>query len=206
MSLYYILMEDEYEGEQSQIGDIMQQVNSALYRATKLKLGTYTGPTSEELSRYFSHQEMEPVFEEIMWKNMTTEEKIQKFSQYIEQIDGLNGNILIIDPYIFCRKPKDEYKKMLQSILANSQYQSLQVITDKAHYDGDFFEETQKALGKDIQIIFTEEFHDRFWIANECNGFTTGTSLNGVGSKYSSINIMDKEDVKEIVSLVKALS
>lgn len=206
MSLYYILIEDEYEGEKSQIGDIMQQVNSALYRSTKLKLGTYMGPTAEELSQYFAHQGMEPVFEEIMWKNMTDNEKIQKFSQYIEQIGGLNGDLLIVDPYIFCKKPKENYKKMLHTILENSNYRSLRVVTDKAHYDSAFFEETKEALGKDIQIIFTEEFHDRFWIANECNGFTPGTSLNGVGKKYASINIMDKDDVKDIVNIVKSLS
>lgn len=206
MSSYYILVEDEYEGEKSQIGDIMQQVNNALYGATKLKLGIYMGPTSEETSQYFAHQGMEPVFEEIIWKNMTNEEKTQKFSQYVEQIGGVNGDILIIDPYIFCKKPKDEYKTMLQAILTNSQYRSLRVVTDSAHYDEAFFEETKKALGKDIQIVFTEEFHDRFWIANECNGFTPGTSLNGVGNKYSSINVMEKDDVKEIVRIANALT
>lgn len=206
MGLYYILIEDEYEGEKSQIGDIMEQVNNVLYRSTKLKLGTYVGPTSEELAKYFAHQDMETVFEEIVYKNMTDDEKILKFSQHIEQIGGLNGDLLIIDPYIFCKNPEDDYKKMLQTILTNSDYRTLRVVTDKTHYDSAFFEEIKKALGKDIQLIFTEEFHDRFWIANECNGFTSGTSLNGVGKKYSSINIMDKDDVKNIVNIVKLLS
>lgn len=206
MSLYYILIEDEYEGEKSQIGDIMEQVNNALYRSTKLKLGTYVGPTSEELSTYLEHQGMEPVFEEIMWKNMTDDEKIQKFLQYIEKIGGLNGDLLIIDPYIFCKNPKDDYKQMLQTILIKSNYRTLKVVTDKTHYDSVFFEEIKKTLDKDIRLIFTEVFHDRFWIANECNGFTPGTSLNGVGKKYASINIMDKDDVTQIINIVKSLS
>lgn len=82
----------------------------------------------------------------------------------------------------------------------------MKVVTDKAHYDSVFFEEIKKTLDKDIQLVFTEEFHDRFWIANECNGFTPGTSLNGVGKKYASINFMDKEDVKNIIDIVNSLS
>ena len=206
MSLYYILMEDEYEGERSQIGNIMEQVNDTLYKATKLKLGTYRGPTSEELSTYLENQGMEIIHEEIMWKKMTDDEIIKSFLHYIEKIGGLNGDLLIIDPYIFCKNSKEDYKKMLQRILTESNYRTLKVVTDKAHYDSAFFEETKKGLGKDIQLIFTEEFHDRFWIANECNGFTPGTSLNGVGKKYSSINIMDKDDVKGIIEIVESIS
>ena len=206
MNLYYILMEDEYEGEKSQIGYIMDQVNDALYKSTKLRLGLYTGPTSEQLSAYFELQRMEPVFEEIMWKNLKDDEIIQKFLLYIEKIGGVNGDLMIIDPYIFCRNSKDDYKKMLQTILIKSNCRTLKVVTDKAHYDSVFFEEIKKTLDKDIQLVFTEEFHDRFWIANECNGFTTGTSLNGVGKKYASINFMDKEDVKNIIDIVNSLS
>ena len=51
--------------------------------------------------------------------------------------------------------------------------------------------------------VFRPGFHDRFWIANECCGFIAGTSLNGIGKKYSSINIMDKDDVINIVKLLQ---
>ena len=205
MSLYYILLDDEYQGEKFEIGNIMQLVSNKLYESTKLKLWSYMGPTSEEIEQYFLQQDMEPISEEIVWKKMTDEMIIKKFLQYIEQIEGIKGDLLIIDPYLFCKKASAEYKIMLQAILAESNYSSLMVITDKAHFDDTFFEETKKALGKEIQIIFSEEFHDRFWIANECCGFIAGTSLNGIGKKYSSINIMDKDDVINIVKIIKSL-
>ncbi len=56
MSLYFILNTDDYKGEQKQIGDIMQVFTNVLYKSTGLSLGTYVGPTSEELSNFSQHK------------------------------------------------------------------------------------------------------------------------------------------------------
>lgn len=56
----------------------------------------------------------------------------------------------------------------------------------------------------DVEVLFTSEFHDRFWISNRKKGFYTGTSLNGVGKRISLINTISEEDVRQIVEeLVK---
>ena len=184
MSIYYSLLEDEYEGEKSEIGDIMDEVSRRLYKATKLRLGVC--PVAEEI---MSNNNQEVLLEEVIWKNMKDEEKVKKFTEYISKIGGVKGDLLIIDPYLFCKNSKDDYKKLLQNILIQSQCRSLKIITDKSNYDESFFRETEKVINKSIQLIDTRDFHDRFWIANECKGFISGTSLNGVGKKYSSINI-----------------
>lgn len=200
MSIYYSLLEDEYEGEKSEIGDIMDEVSRRLYKATKLRLGVC--PVAEEI---MSNNNQEVLLEEVIWKNMKDEEKVKKFTEYIAKIGGVKGDLLIIDPYLFCKNSKDDYKKLLQNILIQSQCRSLKIITDKSNYDESFFRETEKVINKSIQLIDTRDFHDRFWIANECKGFISGTSLNGVGKKYSSINIMDEEDVKDIIKIVNSI-
>jgi hypothetical protein len=51
-----------------------------------------------------------------------------------------------------------------------------------------------------IKVKYSNDFHDRFWIANRNKGFCTGTSLNGVGKKISLINEIADEDVKDIIA------
>lgn len=205
MSIYYMLMEEEYEGDPANIGMIMMKVNQELYACTKLKLAIYMGKTEEDIEQFSQQQGTELLLEEILMINMNDEEKIEKILKYIEEIGGKKGEMLIIDPYIFPRNITEEYKNMLMSIFRKGEFNKLSIVTDSSNYNESLFNEIENFLGSKIQINFSSEFHDRFWIANENKGFILGTSLNGIGKKYSSINLLDEEDVKEIMGLVKIL-
>lgn len=205
MSLYYILNTDDYTGDISQIGEIMNIFEKRLYKQTGLRLGTYVGPSSEELSKYFKLKGMEYVTEEVMWINMTDAEKITKILEYIQRIsDYVYNELIIIDPYLFC-KPQNGYEKMLTDILSRCGFEKIIVITQQKHMDIALYENIKNTLQKDIRVYYSDEFHDRYWIANQKDGFSVGTSLNGLGKKYCSIQIMDREDVGEIFTLVKEI-
>ena len=48
------------------------------------------------------------------------------------------------------------------------------------------------------RIKYTTAFHDRFWIADKTRGVFVGTSLNGIGKRYSIADYLREEDVREI--------
>lgn len=99
--MYFILNENDYRGERSAIGDIMQKVSNDLYKKTGLSLGLYLGPSKEELEAYCCANNFEPVLEEVLWKNMTPDEQVNKFVEFISEIGGVSGELLIVDPYLF---------------------------------------------------------------------------------------------------------
>lgn len=57
-------------------------------------------------------------------------------------------------------------------------------------------------VNREIEVEYSDAFHDRFWIANGNKGFISGTSLNGVGKRYSLIEILSEEDVTSIMDIV----
>lgn len=203
MSLYFILNTDDYKGEQKQIGDIMQVFTNALYKSTGLSLGTYVGPTSEELSNFFTTQNMEYVTEEVLWKNLTDEEKIDKMLEYIERVSETDkGELIIIDPYLF-RTPKENEETILESILLRCNYEKIIAVVENANTNKSFVQHISNKLNGKLEVKYSDEFHDRFWICNRTRGFLTGTSLNGLGKKYCSIQEIDNDDVDEIVRILK---
>jgi hypothetical protein len=107
LSLLYIPIEEGYKGKKEDIGDIMTAFNNILVEKTGLLLGIYMGPTSDEITSFFSTEGMEVLNEDVLWVNMTDEEKAQKFSEYLLHIDSKDGELLIIDPYIFSPKAED---------------------------------------------------------------------------------------------------
>ena len=201
--MYFILDDRDYHGEQSDIGEIIRRFNLELYRQTGLVFATYMGPTSEEITAYFKDKGFESLNEEILWKNMTISERIDKFVEYIERIDGVEGHLLIIDPYLFPRKCDKNYPKMLVQIFNKANCVSITVVTDESNYNKSIFETVSQDTESPIKVIFSSDFHDRYWIANEKKGFNCGTSMNGVGRKISSILMLEDDDVRDIVQEVK---
>jgi hypothetical protein len=51
----------------------------------------------------------------------------------------------------------------------------------------------------EVELRISENFHDRFWIADRSRGLFVGTSLNGLGKRYALADYMDEDDVKVIV-------
>lgn len=202
MSLYYVLNEENYKGKREEIGNIMLSFAQKLYNETGLSLELYVGPTKEKINHFYKHQGMEILTEEVLWRNMNYKEKANKFVEYLKNIGAENGDLLIIDPYFFPKNSHSEYIDLVTDILNKTSPKSITVITDKKNYDEKVFHAVNNKLFTDISLNFSEEWHDRFWIANRTKGFVVGTSFNGVGKKISLIAYLDQDDVKEIVNYI----
>ena len=88
---------------------------------------------NSKIKTFMQKNNLEYATEEVLWKNMTTNQRADKFSQYLAEI-GSNGNeLIIVDPYIFSSK-EDNYCELLASILELSAAKTIIVITDKKNY------------------------------------------------------------------------
>lgn len=202
MSLYYKLETGEYKGEECKIGDIMMKFNKALHDLTGLNLCLCNAPIDEALKQYYYDNNLAPVNEEILCKNMNDDEKCTKIMEYLNKILVNGDELLVIDPYIFSNSD-ESYENMLINIFNKSNYRNITVITNFYNTDKEFLKYIQENVPRLKQIKYTKDFHDRFWIADNKKGFVLGTSLNGVGKKYCHIDYLDNDDVSEIVSIVK---
>ena len=131
MSLYFELFRDEYEGKET-ISDIMDEVSKKLYKDYKLKLKHVQ--CVDQMSRYSACNNM-VLHEEILYRNMTEDQKVSKFLEYVDRIGGIGGHFIIIDPYIFSETKDEDYKNFLQKILSGMKFITLKVITNKKHFD-----------------------------------------------------------------------
>lgn len=155
------------------------------------------------LSEYMKTSNYEYVEEEVMWKNMTDDEKADVFSRNLNKIGSNNSELIIVDPYLFTTDALD-YCNLLSKIIQKSNSKAVIVITDKCHCKNSSLQIVTNNVEASIDLKFSSDFHDRFWIANRTKGICSGTSLNGVGKRISLINEMADEDVKEVVEeLVK---
>lgn len=152
-----------------------------------------------KIERYMQGENLEYVTEDVLWKNMTSEEKAGKFSANLVKIGAKDAELIIVDPYIFSSE-QDEYCEMLASILNSSEAKTIIIITDKRNCRKASINKVAAKIDKTMDIKYSVDFHDRFWIANRKNGFYTGTSFNGVGKKISLINTLCNDDVKDIVA------
>ena len=204
--LHYKLIDEEYTGKPEKIAEIMERINRKLYEDYKLKL--YLVPLGAEYEkaciRYLKENNMELLLEETLWKNLTEDQKINKFLEYIKEIDGINKEILIIDQYFFCKKPDSDYENFIVKIFERGKFSKICIVTNK-NYNDTLYRSIKNKVKCSIDLKFTDEIHDRFWIANQSKGFYVGTSLNGVGKKYSRIGYMENEEVKDYINIVNKI-
>lgn len=207
MALYYKLDDKDYKGDKIQIGDIMLRFQRKLYDDYKLKLCNL--PLGSEYEKLFRKNMKdtgyEVLLEETLWKNMTEDQKIDKIIEYIKNIGGVNQKILIMDPYFFCKKPDQDYENLITQIFKKAQFQEIQILTRK-DYNKVLYNSIKSKIKCNIKLLFTDEIHDRFWIANKSKGFCVGTSLNGIGKKYSRIEYMDNDEVKDYIDIANKIA
>lgn len=86
MSLYFKLKTDKYKNEKSKIGNIMINFGEKLYGQTGLELCLCNSPIDEALKQYYYDNNLAPVNEEILWKNMNDDEKCTKIMEYLNKI------------------------------------------------------------------------------------------------------------------------
>jgi len=133
---------------------------------------------------------------------------IQKFLDTIH----LGKSLIIIDPYIFPKKFDSDYPAFFCAILSKSlaSLRNITFVTSAGHntkLQQKIFAEIKKHNSKiDLTLKTTSVFHDRFWLSpRNRKGIFMGTSLNGLGKKYTLINYIGDEDAKIILADLKRL-
>jgi hypothetical protein len=153
---------------------------------------------NSKIRSYMQTNNLKYLAEDVLWKNMTNEEKISKFLEHLTEIGTEGNELIIVDPYIFnCEQ--DEYCEILASILNQSKAKSVIIVTDKNSYKKFCYDKLSNKINIVLTVNYSNNFHDRFWIANRTTGFYTGTSFNGVGKKISLINTLCDDDVADII-------
>ncbi|GEM_PF-3393684 len=113
--------------------------------------------------------------------------------------------LLVIDPYFF---PDRVEQASYLTMLLNTFRDAVKGITNfkvvakpgvNRPLKNEFFIQLKK-INPQLQTYLTEsdDFHDRFIIADGQRGAFIGTSLNGIGRKYALIDYMRDEDAQEI--------
>ncbi len=136
---------------------------------------------------------------------------ILAIQQFIDKI--LKGkSLVIIDPYIFPKKCDDDYVSFLITVLSAylKKLSSITFVTSPKFnitVQEKIFNEL-RAQNSDLTVTLktTDEFHDRFWISpRNRKGIFMGTSLNGLGKKYTLIDYVNDEDIRIILSELKKI-
>jgi len=119
--------------------------------------------------------------------------------------------ITIIDSFLYPNNPDSDYEDFFIEIFKKEikSCAEIEIITKVNRNIGleSNLDCKIKQINPNINIIhkYSDEFHDRFWIANDSVGLFIGTSLNGIGRKYSIIDYLRDNDVTDIVNKIKKI-
>lgn len=200
--MYYHLNIDKLKIEESDIGPTMLEFSKVLYDTTGLSLNIFNFPVDEAVQFYINQFKLEYVTEEVAWKYSSNEEKIEKITRRLLEMGSEGGTLLIIDPYLFSTYT-EEYILLLSGILKNSDVNQVKVITSSENCKQNVLDEIKQKSGCNLEVFFSNKWHDRFWLINELSGFAMGTSLNGLGKRISLIQELEQDDFNEILIAAK---
>lgn len=130
----------------------------------------------------------------------------QLVAERLERI-GPTGDLVIVDPYLFPPRPKlgvEGYADFLAGLIAPllEPHAVVQCVVNSRPNEG-LIELTKMRLeelvsGVALRECRTDDFHDRFWLADRNRGVVVGASMNGLGSKLFFIDELSIEDVTSI--------
>ena len=152
----------------------------------------------------------------VLGKNMPLLDITSLVSDYVNEIlDQLSTSqeLIIVDSYLFKDNPRCSSAD-LQNRIANilnahiNKIDKIICITDSRNYDVTIKSAVETSLKSinsalTIDVQYSTDYHDRFWIANRNKGIVVGTSLNGLGNKMALIDFMDSVDIKDVVDDLK---
>lgn len=137
-------------------------------------------------------------------------------SDYVNEIlisANANQELIIVDPYLFKHNShcsSADLQNRITNILRSSTNKISKIIcvTDNANYEVAIKNAVESSLQSinstlTIDVKFSTDYHDRFWIANRKKGFVMGTSINGLGNKMCLIDFIDALDVNDVVNALK---
>jgi len=138
---------------------------------------------------------------------------VKVLSSHLQDLSP-SKDLIIVDPYFFPANLRDRarYLRTFREIFGSviPKVATVRFITKPDH---------DRALYKDIRSVLvdlnpeinvfhrvTEDFHDRFWIADEVKGLSIGTSFDGIGRKYALADFMKDEDTATMVEALRRAS
>jgi len=123
--------------------------------------------------------------------------------------------LIIVDPYLFTktrRKDAAEYAETVARLITPllTSPVVVRMIASAKTSDPEVEEAVRARLtavssGSRLVIAYSEDFHDRFWIADRHRGLVVGTSLNGIGSKIFLVDELRSADVVSVLEAVASL-
>ena len=135
--------------------------------------------------------------------------------RYMLKMMNPEKELLIIDPYLFPpslqNHPDPAYLPYLEMILAPTltTIDRLRIVTQANRHQPTEAAFAAMAVGRkgglSIVTKYTNDFHDRFWIGDGSRGLFIGTSMNGIGKRYSLIDYLRNDDSIEIYTRYNAL-
>ena len=123
-------------------------------------------------------------------------------------------DLIIVDPYLFPPKSKlgeEEYAAFLAELVApileaGATVRCIVNSTSNARIESATRDRLEALVpGIALEVQRSDDFHDRFWIADESRGVVVGASLNGLGSKLFFIDELKSSDVSSIMTELASL-
>lgn len=112
------------------------------------------------------------------------------------------STLTIVDPFLFncCSTTEDEYTEMFVSATSiDVAPRRLALIFGPKNNNREAKKQILHActeLRCDFTLYKTGLIHDRYWIRDDAYALHVGTSLNGMGSRYSTISRLAADDLK----------
>ena len=116
------------------------------------------------------------------------------YSKILDILKEAKEELIIIDGYAD-KSVLDLIKNLSTHVILIVKTKSLLTKTDISKYNSQY---------NNLKIIYDDTFHDRYFIVDKDIIYHSGTSLNRVGSKTFSINILEDELVKK--SLIERIN
>lgn len=200
MAIYFVLNDSNLKCEKSDIGNIIMNINNELLEKYGLTLNTLAISSLDEyceIKNGIDSGELEYVTEDLLWKNMSINDKASKLASYFKFSTPIK-ELLIIDPYFFPKNADEQYFKLLKLTLTKIKSEKAKIVVRRSEYNESFADRIKASVTTEIEVICSNEWHDRFWIADKKQGIIVGASLNGIGRKISSIHRLTNDDISEI--------
>jgi len=152
--------------------------------------------------------------EDFVKKSTPPDQVIAVIASLVDAL-GAKATLDLVDPYAF--QPSKFGATIHAQRLVNAirpalpNIRSLSIFYSK---QGELFDEAvaafETALGAahgspNVRLIRTHDFHDRFVIADRDRGIYIGTSINGLGSKYSLADFLRSGDAASVSSTLEAI-
>jgi hypothetical protein len=154
-----------------------------------------------------------------VWRLVRLQEAVVPQTKHVEPLvrilEGMlaklapSQDFVIVDRYLFPRGSEPGYPALLASLLGPvaRAVRRIKFITGPRS-DSTLLKRVRELLlteAPSLSVVHdtSDDFHDRFWIADESRGLFLGTSLNGLGKRYALVDYMASHDVREIVDSLR---